>query len=263
MIPRRIDRAALVLLVAVVGGGAADLRQQTRPGQPTVPAVDEKATGRILGCVVAADTGGPLREAGVQAIASSVGVVRGTGTDSVGCYAFDNLPAADYLVRVSKETYATVGYGEDPESGREEQRVAVSSGKTVAEIDFRVPKAGVIAGRVVDDAGEPVPNVRVEVLSVVGSSDVEEPTLFPLQHLMRTTNDLGRYRLFGLPAGDYVVLASPATQAGKMPAELSGFAPTYFPASTGPTAATVLSVRVGQELRGVDIVLAATTPPGR
>ena len=263
MTPPPISRAALVLLGAVLAGAAADPARQARPGQPTAPAADQKATGQIHGCVVAGDTGGPLRDAGVQAIATSVGIVRGTATDSTGCYNLANLPAADYVVRVSKETYATVGYGEDPESGREEQTVPVSGETTMAKIDFRVPKAGVIAGRVLDGAGEPVPNVRVQALSVAARSGVEEPNAFPYQPSARTTDDLGRFRMFGLPAGDYVLLASPAPQAGKMPVELSEFTPTYFPGSPSLAAAVVLSVKVGQEHRGVDIVLAAKTQPGK
>lgn len=263
MMAQPISRAALVLLGAVLAGAAADPARQARPGQPTAPAAGQQATGQIHGCVVAGDTGGPLRDAGVQAIATSVGVVRGTATDPTGCYTLVNLPAADYVVRVSKETYATVGYGEDPESGREEQTVPVSGETTTAEIDFRVPKAGVIAGRVLDVTGEPVPNVRVQALSVAAGTGFEEPNAFPYQPSARTTDDLGRFRLFGLPAGDYVVLASPAPQAGKIPVELSGFTPTYFPGSPSLAAAVVLSVKVAQELRGVDIVLVDVIRPGK
>jgi hypothetical protein len=212
-----------------------------------------------MGCVVAADTGGPLRWAIVQAIATAIGVVRSTGTDASGCYAFTNLPDALYVVQVSKVAYATVVFGEDPPSGREGQTVRVSGGETVPDVDFRVAKSGVITGRVVDDAGEPVPNVLVQAMSVVSFSADEEPAAFPHAPSARTTNDLGLYRLFGLPPGDYVVCASPGAVAAKTPSELTGFIPTYFPRSRGLAAATVLSIKVGQEFQGVDIVLAVTT----
>ena len=224
----RIDRAASLLLCIVLPGAAADPARQARPGVPTAQAAAKKDSGGIRGCVVAADTGGPLRGATVQTIATEIGVVRSTGTDASGCYAFTNLPDAAYVVQVSKMAYATVVFGEDPPSGREGQTVRVSGGETVPDVDLRVAKSGVIAGRVVDDAGEPVPTVLVQALSVVSFSADEEPAAFPHAPSARTTNDIGRYRLFGLPPGDYVVCASPGP-AARIPAELSGFIPTYFP----------------------------------
>ena len=258
---RMIARAAPLLLCACLAGAQAHPTTQARPGSPGTQGAEKKDTGGIRGCVVAGDTEGPLREATVQAVATPIGVVRSTGTDAQGCYAFANLPAARYVVQASKAAYATLQFGEDPLSGREGQMVSVSDGKTPADVNFRLPKAGVITGRVVDDAGEPVPNVLVQAMAVVPVSGDEERTAFPHAPSARTTNDLGRYRLFGLPAGDYVVSASPGNRAAKIPAELAGFVQTYFPGTLGLAEAVVLSVKPGQELQNVDIVLAAAPPP--
>ncbi len=259
----RRNRAPFAWLL--LAGGCfttASLRPGVQAGPGPLPqqTTQKKDTGGIRGCVVAADTGGPLRGAGVQAISTAIGVVRSTVTDSTGCYAFANLPDAGYAVQVSKVAYATVAFGEDPLSGREGQAIAVSDGELVRNVDFRILRAGVITGRVVDDAGEAVPNVLVQAVAVVRVSGDEQPALFPHAPSARRTDDLGRYRLFGLPPGDYCVLASPGSPGARPSPELAGFMATYFAGSPPLPETTVLAVKPGQEFQNIDIVLSARDP---
>ena len=83
------------------------------------------------------------------------------------------------------------------------------------------------------------------------------------------TNDLGQFRIYGLPPGDYYVTATyrdlgsfamdfgmgapNGSGSGSMPT--SGYAPTYYPGTPSPTDAQRVSVSVGQEMTGVDISL--------
>jgi len=257
-----IARAAPLLLCACLAGATAHPASQARTGSPGTQPAEKKDAGGIRGCVVAADTGRPLREVTVQVIATAIGVVRSTWTDALGCYSLTNLQAARYVVQASKLAYATLQFGENPLLGSTGTPVQVSDGKTVPNVDFWLPKGGVITGRVVDDAGEPVPNVLVQAMDVVPVSGDEQPRAFPHAPSARKTNDLGRYRLFGLPTGEYYVFATPGSQAAKKPAEHEGLLSTYFPGSRDLTAATRLLVTAGQELQNVDIVLAAA-PPSR
>src|SRR5262249_16632998 len=88
------------------------------------------------------------------------------------------------------------------------------------------------------------------------------------------TNDLGQFRLYGLPPGDYFVSAtlrnmdvmamdmmmmSPggAPQGPSASAPSSGYAPTYFPGTTSVADAQRISVAVGEESQGADFALGA------
>jgi hypothetical protein len=86
---------------------------------------------------------------------------------------------------------------------------------------------------------------------------------------MAQTNDLGQFRLYGLPPGEYYVsatlrnaemmmmdmaLGGAAPAAGSQPT--SGYAPTYFPGTTTPTNAQRVTVTVSQETQNTDFALA-------
>jgi hypothetical protein len=72
------------------------------------------------------------------------------------------------------------------------------------------------------------------------------------------TDDNGTFRLFGLPAGEYIVLAQappvPTGRAGGLP-RLATYPPTYYPAALSVAEAGKLRVRPGEEIGSVDIVL--------
>jgi hypothetical protein len=74
--------------------------------------------------------------------------------------------------------------------------------------------------------------------------------------MSQPTNDLGVYRVWNLPAGDYIVGAWWDDQP--LPDELpvlDGYLPTYFPGLTAFDAAKPVPVRWGQEAGGVDVLL--------
>jgi hypothetical protein len=66
---------------------------------------------------------------------------------------------------------------------------------------------GIISGRITDQNGEPVVYSPVQILKVAYSA---EGWLAPASLLSVTTNDLGEYRAFWLPPGQYLVNAGPA-----------------------------------------------------
>jgi hypothetical protein len=82
-----------------------------------------------------------------------------------------------------------------------------------------------------------------------------------------TTNDLGQFRIFGLPPGEYYVSATframgPALldvlgpgATAQSAATQSGYAATYYPSTPNPVEAQRVAVGVGQELPSVDIQL--------
>jgi protocatechuate 3,4-dioxygenase beta subunit len=83
-----------------------------------------------------------------------------------------------------------------------------------------------------------------------------------------TTNDLGQFRLYGLPPGEYYVSATlrnmnsivmdmlgGGTGGPTGSNQNSGYAATYYPSTPTPGEAQRVALAVGQELSGVDIQL--------
>jgi protocatechuate 3,4-dioxygenase beta subunit len=66
----------------------------------------------------------------------------------------------------------------------------------------------VISGRVLDDEGEPIPHVQVHAMTYRYMQGRKQ--LMPTGNA--STNDLGEYRIFGLPPGKYFVSANPPRQ---------------------------------------------------
>jgi hypothetical protein len=77
--------------------------------------------------------------------------------------------------------------------------VTVASGRSLRDLVVAMTPTGAITGRVVDEYGDPA--VDVYVRATVGGDLKVAP-------YETTTNDLGEYRLFGLPPGAYIVSAA-------------------------------------------------------
>jgi 5-hydroxyisourate hydrolase-like protein (transthyretin family) len=71
------------------------------------------------------------------------------------------------------------------------------------------------------------------------------------------SNDLGEYRMFDLAPGRYFLSANPQVEMDQSAGGPS-YASTYYPGTTDATGATVLDVRPGVQLRGIDIPLVKT-----
>ena len=74
----------------------------------------------------------------------------------------------------------------------------------MANLEIRVAAAGAISGRVADSSGEPIgaAQIRAFMTSYKDGRRI-------LKVAMATyTNDLGEYRRFGLPPGNYYVSAT-------------------------------------------------------
>jgi hypothetical protein len=144
-----------------------------------------------------------------------------------------------------------------------------------------MPRGSVIAGRILDEFGDPVADAVVNAMRSSWSNGRRR-----LQATGRTaqTNDLGQYRIYGLPPGDYYVSATLRSTGAEMAAlemamaasaaagagsgnagwigggpagssPTSGYAPTYFPGTVSGSDAQKLTIAVGQEAQGTDFAL--------
>jgi carboxypeptidase family protein len=274
---RRLGRVviALAFLAAAVPARAQQqiVIEASQPaGEPMMipglggPRQLKTGTGRILGRVVSTDTGAPLRRAQVRLTAPEIGV-KVALTDAEGRFEFRELPAGRFTLNASKSGYVSVQYGQTRpfEQGRP---IELADKQVLDKTDVAMPRGGVISGRIVDEFGDPLPDALVSAMRQTWSNGRRR--LLPTGRTSQT-NDLGQFRMYGLPPGEYYISASlrntditimdaallggPSSGAsGSTPS--SGYAPTYFPGTTTAANAQRVTVAVGQEAQNTDFALA-------
>lgn len=265
------------------GGFGGGLRGQFPP-RDTGPA--PTGTARIRGRVMAADSGAALRRAQVRLSSQDIRSAKVATTDTEGRYEFTELPAGRYTLTVSKTGYLTLQYGQrrPREPGKP---IDLSAGQVLDKTDVALPHGGVITGRIADEYGEPLPDATVQAMryQYVGG----QRQLVSAGRVAQS-DDIGQFRIFGLPPGDYYLSAStrtPIMQAvtgvvsgvvtgavtaplpGGLPPdpaaglqairdalsapddEQTGYAPTYYPGTSTLSDAQRITVGLGEELSGI------------
>ena len=209
-------------------------------------------SARIRGQVVASETGAGLRNVQVRLTGGGLREGRTAGTDGEGRYDIDSLPAGRYTLTASKTGFVTLSYGQRRpfESGRP---VEVADKQTMEQVDFALPRGGVIVVRVTDEFGDPMSGVRVQAeryrflqgqrsLGSVGSGG---------SPFGGGTDDRGEMRLYGMPPGEYFVSAgSGSGLSGSIGATDKGrsYATSYYPGTGSVALAQTVDVRVGREV---------------
>jgi hypothetical protein len=227
------------------------LSGQRPPPDPSAEA--QKGTAVIRGRVVAADTAAPIRGATVTLSSTRARVARLARTDADGRYEIEELPAGRFAVTVSapehKPTY--LSSTSLPGSDRRPRLIELAEGQTLRDIDFALPRAGAIGGRVVDEFGDPMAWVRVSTLVRVPGSGPG-----PAGQRSGETDDAGRFRVFGLPPGEYYLKAE-ASGAGPRSYEpegpREGYVQTYYPGTTNLAEAPLVKLELAQEVGDLEI----------
>src|SRR4029077_20544132 len=179
-------------------------------GQLITPA-QLPGSGVIRGRITRSD-GFPIARATVSTNVSqrtatfAVNLMRSAQTDDDGVYELGMLPEGQYRVTAAKLGYATARYGQK-EAADPDTLVDLADGPTRTRIDVVLPPNSNVMGRVVDEFGDPVENASV-ALSQIKYQGGRRRLVGVSAMSGRTTDDLGRYRIYAVPAGEYVVTAS-------------------------------------------------------
>jgi hypothetical protein len=226
------------------------------PQAPPRDTTAKTGTARIRGHVYAAESGQPLRKAQVRAFSPELRENRMTTTDASGAYEIKELPAGRYTLSASKGSFVSLQYGQTRpvEPGKPLQ---IADAQTVERVDFSLPRGSVITGRILDEFGEPTADVQVMAMhyQYIQGRRRLTPAGRP-----SATNDIGEFRIFGLPPGQYYLSA---TLRGMMMIDgtsddRSGYAPTYYPGTANVAEAQRITVGVGQALSDINMSLVQT-----
>jgi hypothetical protein len=172
-----------------------------------------------------------------------------TATDTEGHFALEDIKPGHYVLSASRSGFMPL----NAHHRKFASAISLQPSQEMKDMVLRMQPAGVIAGKVLDHDGDPMQDVMVSILRYSAT-----PHLHPVQTGLGRSNDLGEYRVGGLGAGRYLVLAQ--DQKSFLRARIEGkkiinqpsgplvSAPTYYPGTTDREQAVPLEVHPGEEM---------------
>jgi hypothetical protein len=256
-------------------------------------------TARIEGRVVGADGASPIRRA-IVTLSGDVSPGRSTISDDNGAFAFANLPAGQFSLTASRAAFITSSYGAKSPGGQG-TRISLAAGQTMSGALIRLSRGAVIAGTVRNDRGEPLQGIQLRVIGTQ-PPDAQAVTMIAVglaadPAFTTESDDRGSFRVFGLPAGSYLI-AAVTPQRNTVPIELLseaeidetfrrvkqnagqpraavgsgrrenatptaqgpryGLPPVFYPGTSDAGRATPVTVGAGEERNDINFVFAPT-----
>ena len=232
-------------------------------GASSAPATGEKPA-RLEGTILSLN-GEAVRKATVriQGTILQPGQVAGNyseSTDNEGKFIFENVPPGRYTLVAEKPGFVTTRYGARSTTSPGTQ-LTLTAGMELKNLAVKMTPQGVVAGKVLDQDGDPVASAVVQVvrLAYLRGRRQAQPAG------TGNTNDLGEFRISNLAPGRYYVSASDgrtalisSDRAGRSGGGQEGNITTYYPNGTDVSRAAPVDVAAGSETRGLDIRLLRT-----
>ena len=269
-----------VLVLTMSSLFAAPVGTQAGEGDASRDSVNAQAResqsirSAVYGRVVYADTERPVGRVRVMMrSANSFGPEELVGTTNArGEFRIGNVPAGRYYIGVESSGFVSQATFLNSDEIRETRfydeireyfEVVAVDGKTDRQVLIRARPGAVIAGRVSYTNGEPAIDHPVTILR---RRDNRYSMFWTNVDTMRgtmLTNDRGTFRITGLPAGEYIVGATPMLEHGELVKDESleanmvgsSLAMIFYPSTALATQATRIRVQPGEERAGVDITL--------
>jgi len=250
--------------IVVAGGQSMAQMAMMMSPLPPRPAVDTAPkTGVIRGRVVSTD-GRPLPHAQVRTMSRVVvAAPNGSGTavqlqplfattDNEGRFEFSELAAGSFQIGATKVGYSLpeelVSSGVLGLNGG--VPVNLADGETRERVDVTLSKWGAMTGHVFDELGDPMQGASVQLLQVRYQGGRRR--LVAAGAAANPTDDLGRFRIYGVPPGQYIVSATVGSVAT---VDLPGYTRSYFPGTPNAGEAQFAPIALAQETAGIDFSL--------
>ncbi len=278
----------LAVLVFAAGVTAAAQVQRDRQVTPRDKPTEVTGTGVVAGTVITADERQqPVRRVSVLLASGQIVTPRTAVTDDEGRFAFTGLAPGNYTLVGQKPAWVNSVYGARSATDTQGVPIAVANGQRVEGLRLPIMRGAVVTGAVRLASGQPARGLTVQVMQARTEDGRRRLVTVAAPS---DTNDIGVYRVFGLPPGDYVVQAraqsgftggelrqvtdaevrwadqslaaasgsSRAPDAATVPPPAGPavtYATVFFPGTTFTSDAGILTVRAGEERANVDFSL--------
>ena len=171
-------------------------------------------------------------------------------TDGLGRFAFANLPAGSYRLRVTKDGFIR-------QENARRAPIVIRSGEAHKPVTFALEPAPTMAGRIQTENGEPIADILVEALKAGYAQDGKR-TFSVLASTL--SDDRGDYRLYWVDPGEYVISASyvPVVKESGNAIQMSPravYAPTYYPNASALAGARRIGLKADQSNLTLDFRL--------
>jgi Carboxypeptidase regulatory-like domain len=219
------------------------------------PAGEEPGTGLVSGLVVD-PRGRGVSNATLTLVRGDPTALFKAVTDASGRFVFDNVPPGAFRLTTQKAGYMSVA------SPAREAPLHIESKTRIENLRLTLQRGGTISGFVTDQFGDPL---AAAVMAISRETVVVDSPGLGSFNRGTATDARGRFRITGLNAGEYMVMASPtgaftgaaaihyrddAGQERKM-----SIGPVFHPGVTSQTLASKIVVREDDELANVDFVV--------
>ncbi len=233
---------------------AVFLLSATLLARPQDSAPGPKAS-TIAGTVIKEPGSEPLKKVLVQIVAENQkeGGNYTATTDADGGFHVDNVAPGRYRVFFERTGFVAV-------NGRglkaDVNVLTIHSNQSVDGLLFRMLPTAVISGRVTDEDGDPLSDVRI-------IAQKRRPGKSGRESIATAgTNDLGEYRIAGLFPGQYWIVAIPAPdardyekpqqasapQSDNAPQQDTRYLTTYYPGTFDALQASPVTLKAGDEM---------------
>ncbi len=169
--------------------------------------------------------------------------------DAEGRYRLTNVAPGAYRVSVFAPAHVVEGERDVLMPGKP---VNVAEGDNVEGVDFSLTRGAVITSRVTDEKDRPVIAAPVNAYKLAADGRQQSAVSFNYAFVRWETDDRGVYRIFGLEAGRYLVVAD----SGSVGRTGHGYRRTFHPDAVEEAQANVVEVKSGEEAANIDIKVA-------
>ena len=232
---------------------------QSPKGAAAAPAARAEDQCTVSGTVVKLAGSEPLRKARVR-LESMDDPTRSVSvaTDASGRFEFRKIEPGGYKLSVRRVGFVAQEYGQRKPGGPGAV-LSLRPRKEMKDLVFYMVPSAVIAGKVLDEDGEPMQSVFVSAMQETYSDGKRNLSIFGNV----VTNDLGEYRLYGLTPGKYYISAvfpqwgryGGNDESSDNPEQSQGYAKMFYPGTADRAKATPISVKAGEEIPSTDILM--------
>ncbi|MBK9169003.1 MAG: carboxypeptidase regulatory-like domain-containing protein [Bryobacterales bacterium] len=217
------------------------------------PVGQETRQCRVAGTVKDALTGAGIAGVVVYLFPCDGRLLLTTRSRADGEFAIEEVEPGCYRLRLATMYVPYAGASESKGSERQGATFWLAPGEERAGLDFKLEPGAAVAGRVLDEESEPVPELSVMLLRTV----YDDGTRRLLGTRGAKTDERGAFRVSLVPAGRYFVYVhGPALTRDPGDAEGGRYAGGYYyPGVATFDGAVAIEVGARDELAGIDLRL--------